>query len=184
MPIYRYCGKAPAIHETVFVAPGAIIAGDIQLAAEVSVWFNATIRCDSEPIHVGTRSNVQEGAVLHADPGYPLVIEEDVTIGHQAMLHGCTIGAGSLIGIQAVILNGARIGKHCLVGAGAVVTEHKEFPDGSLILGSPAKIVRALSEEEMQGLLSSARSYAEKAIVAKNSLEAFDLVSSAAPPIG
>ena len=122
MPIYRYCGKAPTVHDTAFVAPGAVVAGDIQLEAEVSVWFNATIRCDSEPIRVGARSNVQEGAVLHADPGYPLVIEEDVTVGHQAMLHGCSIGAGSLIGIQAVILNGARIGKNCLVARNVSMT--------------------------------------------------------------
>ena len=127
-----------------------------------SVWFGATIRGDNETITVGAGSNVQEGAVLHTDPGFPLTIAENVTIGHQAMLHGCTIGEGSLVGIQAVVLNGAVIGRNCLVGAGAVVTEGKAFPDNSLILGAPAKVVRELSAEDIARLRTNAKTYVER----------------------
>ncbi|NML16774.1 gamma carbonic anhydrase family protein [Azohydromonas caseinilytica] len=171
MSQYRLGDKAPCVDATAFVAPDATLVGDVRLGAQASVWFQAVARGDNEPITIGARSNVQEGAVLHADPGYPLAVGERVTVGHQAMLHGCTIGEGSLIGIQAVILNGARIGKHCLVGAGAIVTEHKEFPDRSLILGAPAKVVRQLSDEDVTNLEASATSYAERAAMFATQLE-------------
>ncbi|MBS6360759.1 gamma carbonic anhydrase family protein [Burkholderia sp.] len=162
MTIYKLGETAPTIHESVFVADTAAIIGKVVLDENASVWFGATIRGDNEPITVGAGSNVQEGAVLHTDPGYPLTIAENVTIGHQAMLHGCTIGEGSLIGIQAVVLNGAVIGRNCLVGAGAVVTEGKTFPDNSLILGAPAKVVRELSAEDIARLRANAKTYVDR----------------------
>lgn len=159
MPLYRYGEQVPSVHESVFVAPGANVIGSVVLSENASVWFGATIRGDNDTISIGRNSNVQEGAVLHTDPGIPLRVGENVTVGHQAMLHGCTIGDGSLIGIQAVVLNGAVIGKHCLVGAGAVVTERKVFPDRSLIVGAPARVIRELSDEDVAGLLKSAEIY-------------------------
>lgn len=162
MPLYQYGDRIPSVHESVFVAPNASVIGSVVLAENVSVWFGATIRGDNDIIAVGKNSNVQEGAVLHTDPGIALTVGENVTIGHQAMLHGCTIGDGSLIGIQAVILNGAVIGKGCLVGAGAIVTERKIFPDRSLILGAPARVVRQLSDEDVAALLTSAASYVDR----------------------
>jgi carbonic anhydrase/acetyltransferase-like protein (isoleucine patch superfamily) len=162
MPLYQYGDRIPSVHESVFVAPNASVIGSVVLSENVSVWFGATIRGDNDIITLGKNSNVQEGAVLHTDPGIALTVGENVTIGHQAMLHGCTIGDGSLIGIQAVILNGAIIGKGCLVGAGAIVTERKVFPDRSLILGAPARVVRELSDEDVANLLKSAASYVER----------------------
>lgn len=164
MTIFRLGQNAPEIAASAYVAPGAFVIGKVTLAEGSSVWFNAVVRGDNEPIHVGARSNIQEGAVLHTDPGRPLLIGQNVTIGHQAMLHGCTIGDGSLIGIQAVVLNGAVIGKNCLVGAGSIVTEGKIFPDNSLILGSPAKVVRALTEDQCVALGDSAQSYVDRAL--------------------
>jgi carbonic anhydrase/acetyltransferase-like protein (isoleucine patch superfamily) len=171
MTRYRLGDKAPAVDPAAFVAPDATLVGDVRVSPQASVWFQAVARGDNEPICIGAQANVQEGAVLHADPGFPLTIGERVTVGHQAMLHGCTIGEGSLIGIQAVVLNGATIGKHCLVGAGAVVTERKEFPDRSLILGAPAKVVRQLSDDEVKNLETSAADYAERAAVFATRLE-------------
>ena len=162
MAIYKLGEAAPIIHESVFVADNAAIIGKVELAEHASVWFGATLRGDNEPITVGPRSNVQEGAVLHTDPGYPLTLEANVTVGHQAMLHGCTVKEGALIGIQAVVLNGAVIGRNCLVGAGAVVTEGKVFPDNSLILGAPAKVVRELTEADIAGLKRNAEVYAQR----------------------
>jgi carbonic anhydrase/acetyltransferase-like protein (isoleucine patch superfamily) len=159
VPIYKLGEHAPTIHESVFVADTATIVGKVTLEENASVWFGAAIRGDNEPIVIGLGSNVQEGAVLHTDPGRPLTIGRDVTIGHQAMLHGCTVGDGSLIGIQAVVLNGAVIGRNCLVGAGSVVTENKTFPDRSLVLGAPARVVRALTDAEVEGLAQSAVTY-------------------------
>jgi len=135
------------------------VMGNVALADDASVWFGAVLRGDTETIRIGRRSNIQDMSVLHADVGMPLTVGEDVTVGHQVMLHGCTIGDGSLIGIGAVVLNGAIIGKGCLVGAGSLVTEGKEFPDGSMILGSPAKVVRQLTPEQMEGLRMSAQHY-------------------------
>lgn len=170
MAMYKLGEHAPTIHESVFVADTATIIGQVTLDENASVWFGASIRGDNEPIRVGAGSNIQEGAVLHADPGYPLVIEANVTVGHQAMLHGCTIREGALVGIQAVILNGAVIGRDCLVGAGAVVTEGKVFPDRSLILGAPAKVVRQLTDEEVARLESNAAGYVQRRALFKEQL--------------
>ena len=163
MAIHQLDAIQPKIHASAWDADNAQVIGDVVLSEDSSVWFGVVIRGDTETITVGRGTNVQDNSVLHADHGMPLVIGENVTVGHQVMLHGCTVGDGSLIGIQAVVLNGAKIGKNCLVGAGALVTEGKEFPDGSLIMGSPAKAVRQLSEEQMEGLKMSARRYVENA---------------------
>ncbi len=162
MAIYQLGEHAPEIDASSYVAESANLIGKVTLEANASVWDGATIRGDNERITIGENSNVQEGTVMHTDMGYPMVIGKNVTIGHQAMLHGCTVGDGSLIGIQAVVLNGAKIGKGCLVGAGALVTEGKAFPDHSLILGSPAKVVRTLTEEDLLRLQGSAASYVER----------------------
>ncbi|RYY23849.1 MAG: gamma carbonic anhydrase family protein [Sphingomonadales bacterium] len=162
MPLYEIGGQQPAIAEDAWVAPSADLIGDVHLGALASVWFGAVIRADNTPILVGARSNVQEGAVCHSDPGAPLTIGEDVTIGHHAILHGCTIGNRTLIGMGATILNRAVIGEDCLVGAGALVTEGKEFPAGHLIVGSPARAVRALTDAQKMMLKGSAALYAAK----------------------
>jgi carbonic anhydrase/acetyltransferase-like protein (isoleucine patch superfamily) len=163
MAIYEFEGQRPEIHDSVYVAEDATVIGKVALGEAVSVWSQAVLRGDNELIEIGSGSNVQEGAVLHTDPGYPMRIGTDVTIGHQAMLHGCTVGEGSLIGIQAVVLNGAKIGRNCVVGAGAVVTENKEFPDNSLILGAPAKVVRELTEEAAAKFRLNAQDYVARA---------------------
>src|ERR1700736_1906122 len=160
MALYRLGDVSPTIAMSAYVAPGARVIGNAVLAEHSSVWFGATLRGDNEIISIGVNSNVQDGAVLHTDPGIPLMVGANVSIGHQAMLHGCTVGEGSLIGIQAVVLNSAIIGKGCLVGAGAVLTERKSFADGTLILGAPAKVVRELSAEEQDGLIEIAAHYA------------------------
>jgi len=159
MTIYAIQGKRPTIDASAFVAPEATVIGQATIGARASVWPGAVVRADNEPISVGDESNIQEGAVLHVDAGKPLVIGRGVTVGHQAMLHGCTVGDGSLIGIQAVVLNGAIIGRNCLVAAGALVTENKVFPDGSLIMGSPAKAVRELSSDALAALAENAANY-------------------------
>lgn len=174
MTLYRIGGKAPQVATTAFVAPGASLIGQVEIGERASVWFGAVLRGDNEPICIGACSNIQEGAVLHADPGFPLNIAANVTVGHQAMLHGCTVGEGSLIGIQAVILNGAVIGKNCLVGAGSIVTEGKTFPDRTLILGAPAKAVRELTEADVSRLLESAANYSERAATYGSELEIVD----------
>jgi carbonic anhydrase/acetyltransferase-like protein (isoleucine patch superfamily) len=142
-----------------FIAPSASIIGSVTLKQGASVWFNAVLRGDNDLIEIGRNSNIQDGAVLHTDPGIELIVGENVTVGHRAMLHGCTIGNNSLIGIGSTILNRAKIGDDCLVGAHSLITEGKEFPDGVLILGSPAKMVRELTEQEMESLKSSADVY-------------------------
>ena len=159
MAIYQLEDLTPDIHPSAWIADSAQVMGRVKLAQDSSVWFGVVIRGDTETISVGRGSNIQDNSVLHADHGQPLVIGENVTVGHQVMLHGCTIGDGSLIGIAAVVLNGAKIGKNCLVGAGSLVTEGKEFPDGCMILGSPAKAVRQLSPEQIEGLKMSAQHY-------------------------
>ena len=163
MSIYQLDELTPNIHPSAYVADSAQVMGNVVLAEDASVWFGAVLRGDTETITVGAGSNIQDQSVLHADVGFPLVVGERVTVGHQVMLHGCTIGDESLIGIGAVVLNGAKIGRHCLVGAGALVTEGKEFPDGSMILGSPAKAVRQLTPEQIEGLRRSAQHYTENA---------------------
>jgi carbonic anhydrase/acetyltransferase-like protein (isoleucine patch superfamily) len=159
MAIYELEGKAPTLGKDVWIADSADVMGAVELGDNVSVWFGAVVRGDTAFIKVGHNSNVQDGAVLHADEGLPLLIGENVTVGHQVMLHGCTIGDGSLIGIQAVVLNKAVIGKGCIVAAGSIVTEGKEFPDYSMIMGSPAKVVRQLDEATAQKLMLSAKHY-------------------------
>ena len=160
MTIYALGDDTPRIDDSVYVADSATIIGKVHLSKDVTVWPRAVLRGDNgERIEVGERSNIQDGAVLHTDPGYTLSIGEDVSIGHQAVLHGCSIGSGSLIGIQAVILNGASIGKNSLVGAGALVTEGKVFSDSSLIVGTPAKALRVLTDEVIQGLRGNAADY-------------------------
>lgn len=171
MAIYRYKDKIPEIDQHAWVADTADVIGDVVLKSQSSVWYQAVIRGDNEQIVLGEGSNVQEGAVLHTDPGYPLRIGRQVTVGHQAMLHGCTVGDGALVGIQAVILNGAVIGKNCLVGAGAVVTEGKVFPDNSLIIGSPAKVLRTLSEEAIEKMHENAAEYIERSSMYKECCE-------------
>jgi carbonic anhydrase/acetyltransferase-like protein (isoleucine patch superfamily) len=163
MSIYQLDEKTPQVHESAFVADSAQVMGDVVLAQDSSVWFGAVIRGDTETITVGEGTNIQDGSVLHADVGFPLTLGARVTVGHQVMLHGCTVGEESLIGIGAVVLNGAKIGKHCLVGARSLVTEGKEFPDGSMILGSPAKVVRQLTPEQIEGLRRSAEHYVDNA---------------------
>ena len=171
MALYRIRGHAPQVPATAYVAAEATLIGQVQLGEGATVWSGAVVRGDNEPIRIGDESNVQEGAVLHADPGFPLDIGRKVTVGHQAMLHGCSIGEGTLIGIQAVVLNGAVIGKGCLVGAGAIVTERKSFPDRSLILGAPARVARELTEEEVKRLEESAADYAARGATYRTELE-------------
>jgi carbonic anhydrase/acetyltransferase-like protein (isoleucine patch superfamily) len=171
MALYKLGGVSPTVAMSAFVAPTASIVGNAILAEHSSVWFGAILRGDNEMISIGASSNVQDGAVMHTDPGFPLTVGADVSIGHQAMLHGCTVGDGSLIGIQAVVLNAAIIGKGCLVGAGAVVTERKVFADGTLILGAPAKVVRELSADEQDRLIEIAANYAARAAYYRQHLQ-------------
>ena len=163
MALYELDGVAPEVDPSAWIADSAQVMGRVTLAEDVSVWFGTVIRGDTESITIGRGSNIQDGTVMHADIGMPIVLGEHVTVGHKVMMHGCTIGDETLIGIGAVVLNGAKIGRNCLVGAGALVTEGKEFPDGSMILGSPAKAVRTLTLEQMQGLRLSARHYVQNA---------------------
>ena len=142
-----------------WIAPNASIIGDVTLEKNTSIWFNVTLRGDIENIYVGEGSNIQDGSVLHTDPGYPLKIGKNVTIGHLVMLHGCTVGDNSLIGIGAVILNNAKIGKNCIIGANALVTENKEIPDNSLVIGSPGKIIRSITDEEVKSITKNAIHY-------------------------
>ena len=159
MAIYELDGQAPEVADSAWVADSAQVIGRVTLEEDVSIWFGTVIRGDSEHIRIGRGSNVQDASVLHADEGVPLTLGENVSIGHQVMLHGCTVGDGSLIGIGAVVLNHAKIGKNCLVGAGSLVTEGKEFPDGSMILGSPAKAVKQLTPEQIANLQRIATHY-------------------------
>ena len=162
MPIYQLGDDKPIIPASAYVAPEATIIGKVILGENVSLWPGAVLRGDNEALTIGNGSNVQDNAVLHADPGFPLTVGEDVTIGHQAALHGCAIGDGSLIGIQAVVMNGAVIGKNCLVGAGTLVPEGKTYGERKLILGSPAKIIRELSDEEIKKMHHAAVGYVRR----------------------
>jgi carbonic anhydrase/acetyltransferase-like protein (isoleucine patch superfamily) len=160
---YRLDNMQVDAHPQSWIAPGASVVGKVRLDEGSSVWFGAVIRGDNELIHIGRDSNVQDGAVLHTDMGSPLTLGTGVTVGHQAMLHGCEVGDYSLIGIHAVVLNGAKIGKYCIIGANALVTEGKLIPDGSLVMGSPARVVRELTQEQRRGLEASAAHYVENA---------------------
>ena len=164
MALYALDGLAPKLaDETVWIADTAHVIGNVILGRNVSIWFGCTLRGDNEPIAIGERTNIQENAVLHTDPGFPLTIGAGCTIGHKAMVHGCTIEDGALIGMSATILNGAVIGRNCLVGAGALVTEGKTFPDNSLVLGAPAKVVRMLTEEDIAEMRRTSNHYVENA---------------------
>ena len=163
MPLYALGDLAPSLAEGAWAAPSADLIGDVRLGPRASVWFGAVVRADNTPILIGEESNIQDGAVGHSDPGAPLTVAARVTVGHQAILHGCTVGEGALIGMGARVLNHAVIGAGCLVGAGALVTEGKSFAAGMLIVGVPARAVRPLSDEEKQRLLDSAALYARKA---------------------
>ena len=163
MAVYQLDDRMPQIDPSAWVAESAQVMGGVTMGANASVWFGSTVRGDTDLITIGEGTNIQDGSVLHADYGQPLTIGNNVTVGHMVMLHGCTIGDESLIGIGAVVLNGAKIGKNCLVGAGSLVTEGKEFPDGSMIMGTPAKVVRQLTPEQIQGLRESAKRYIENA---------------------
>ncbi len=161
MTLYALDGHRPELPEDgeVWIAPGAHVIGRVILHSGASVWFGSTLRGDNEPITVGAGTNIQENCVLHTDMGYPLTIAAECTVGHKAMLHGCTIGAGSLIGMGATVLNGARIGRGCLIGAGALVTEGKEIPDGALVMGAPGRVVRQLDDDVRAALIDSAHRY-------------------------
>ena len=161
MPLYELDGAAPSLPDdgSAWIAPGAAVIGDVRLAPGVSVWFNAVLRGDTEPIAIGRDSNVQDGCVFHTDPGFPLTIGADVTVGHKAILHGCTIGDGCLIGMGAVVMNGAKIGASCLLAASALVTEGKEIPDRSLVVGQPAKVLRTLDEATVQTIRAASVRY-------------------------
>nr|WP_316654531.1 gamma carbonic anhydrase family protein [uncultured Gellertiella sp.] len=161
MPLYALADHTPETPEDghYWIAPDAHVIGRVHLGEDVGIWFGAVLRGDNEPIVVGRRSNIQEGAMLHVDPGFPVTIGEGCTIGHHAIIHGCEIGDNSLVGMGATVLNGAKIGNNCLVGANALVTEGKEFPDNSLIVGSPARAIRTLDDKAIEGLKRSAASY-------------------------
>jgi len=173
MTIYSLNGATPTLpdDDDFWVAPDANVIGRVVLQVGASVWFGSTLRGDSELIFVGAGSNIQENSVLHTDPGYPLTIGKNCTIGHKVTLHGCTIGSNSLIGMGATVLNGARIGKNCLIGAGALITEGKVIPDGSLVMGSPGKVVRELDDAAIQGLKASALHYQENMRAFRDNLQ-------------
>ncbi len=159
MTVYALGEHTPQIHDDTWAAPDANLIGKVVMEQGASVWFGCTLRADHEEIRVGEGSNVQENCVMHVDPGFPLTIGKNCTIGHKVMLHGCTIGENSLIGMGAIVLNGAKIGKNCLIGAGALITEGKEIPDNSLVMGSPGKVVRQLDDSAAQRLTLSALHY-------------------------
>jgi carbonic anhydrase/acetyltransferase-like protein (isoleucine patch superfamily) len=161
MPIYALGGLTPKLPPAglYWIAPDAHVIGKVELGEGTGIWFGTVLRGDNEPIVVGKDTNIQEGAMIHTDPGFPVTIGQGCTIGHHAIVHGCSIGDNSLIGMGATVLNGARIGRNCLVGANALVTEGKEFPDNSLIVGSPARAIRMLDESAVEGLRRSARNY-------------------------
>ncbi|HHL42840.1 MAG TPA: gamma carbonic anhydrase family protein [Hellea balneolensis] len=163
MSVYTLDGVGPTIDESVWIAPNASVIGDVYLAQNASIWFGVVIRCDNEPIRIGANTNVQDNSVLHSDPGKPLVIGEGVTVGHKAMLHGCTVGDNTLIGIGATVLNGAVIGNNCIIGAHALITEDKIIPDGSLVVGSPGVVKKQLGPGAIAMLKMSALHYVENA---------------------
>ena len=171
MAVLQLDTHIPQIDDTAWIADNAQVIGEVEMAAHSSVWFSSVLRGDSGKITIGEGSNIQDGSVLHVDIGLPLTIGKHVTVGHMVQRHGCTIGDETLIGIGAIVLNGAKIGKNCLVGAGSLVTEGKEFPDGSMILGSPAKVVRELTSEQMEGVRKSAKGYMANAQRYKSGLK-------------
>lgn len=163
MAVYELDGVVPKLADDVYVAPNAQVMGNIEMGPASSVWFGAVLRGDNDLIKIGARSNIQDNSVLHTDPGMPLTLGEGVIVGHQVMLHGCTIGDNTLIGIGATVLNGAKIGKNCLIGAHALITEGKEIPDGSMVVGAPGKIIRTLNEQQISMLKLNAEVYVTNA---------------------
>lgn len=163
MAIYRLGERRPEIHSSAYVHESAVLIGAVVLGPRASIWPGAVLRADNEAIHIGEETNVQDGCVLHTDPGLPVRVGARVSVGHQSMLHGCTVGDGSLIGIQAVILNEAVVGRNCLIGACSLVTEHKQIADGSMVVGAPAKVLRALRPEEIERMADNALSYMRRA---------------------
>lgn len=170
MTIYSFQGRSPRIHPSAYVFDDAVIIGDVEIGPQVSIWPGVTIRGDKAPIMIKAGSNIQEHAMLHGDPGYPLIISENVTIGHGVMLHGCTVGANSVVGIGAILLNGARVGADSMVTAGTMLSAGPNFPSGSLISGSPAKVLMALSHSDIQGLRDTAIEYQELAAAYRTGL--------------
>ncbi len=160
--------------EDYYIAPGAVLIGSVRLGRNASVWWNAVLRADNEPIVVGERSNVQDGCVLHTDPGFPLTIGSNVTIGHMVMLHGCTIGDGTLVGIGSIILNGTKVGKNCVIGANTLLAENKDIPDNSLVVGSPGRVLRTLTDEQIAMVAAAADSYVAKIKRYKSELQEQD----------
>jgi carbonic anhydrase/acetyltransferase-like protein (isoleucine patch superfamily) len=173
MSIYRLGEKTPQLAPSVWIAPNATVIGDVRLAENVSIWWNAVLRGDNDPISIGANSNIQDGSVMHTDIGMPLTLGCNITVGHMVMLHGCTVGDGSLIGIKSVILNGAVIGKQCLIGANTLIPEGKVIPDRSLVMGSPGKVVRELTDEQIARLAYSAAHYVENAQRYRQKLQEF-----------
>lgn len=171
MSLFRLGGKQPQLGQNTWVAPNATVIGDVSLAAGASIWWNAVLRGDNDTIAIGENSNIQDGSVLHTDAGVPLTLGRDITVGHMVMLHGCTVGDGSLIGIGSIVLNRAVIGRHCLIGANSLIPEGKVIPDRSLVMGSPGKVVRELTDEEVARLLYSARHYVNNALRYRSQLE-------------
>ena len=161
--LYSLADKKVQKAESAYCAPGSHVIGDVIMEANSSVWFNAVVRGDCDTITIGEGTNVQDGSILHTDPGFPLTLGKGVTVGHKVMLHGCSVGDNSLIGINAVVLNGAKIGKNCVIGANALVTEGMEIPDGSVVMGTPGKVVKQLTEEQIKGLEASAKHYIDNA---------------------
>ena len=161
MPVYSIGDKQPQLPDPVWIAPNAVVIGNVHLGRNVGIWWNAVLRGDNDPITIGDDTNIQDGSLLHTDVGVPLTVGAGVTVGHGVTLHGCTIGNGSLIGMGAILLNGCVIGRECLIGAGALIPERKEIPDRSLVIGSPGRVVRQLTDEEVAGLRTSARHYVE-----------------------
>jgi len=172
MTVYSIGDKTPSIAPDAWVAPDASVIGDVQLAAKSSVWFGAAIRAENDRVVIGEGCNIQDGSVIHIDPGYPLTLHRHVTVGHKVMLHGCTVQEQSLIGIGSILLNGSVIGRNSLVGANTLIPEGKEYPEGVLILGSPGKVVRKLTDEEQQGLLRAAEHYISNAEYFSKNLKA------------
>ena len=174
MAIYSLGDDVPRIPQSAYIAPGATVIGKVTLGERASVWPSAVIRGDNDTIEIGDNTNVQDGAVLHVDPSYPMSVGANVTVGHQAMLHGCTIGDGSLVGIQAIVYNKAVIGRDCLIAAGAIVTEGKVFPDRSLIMGAPAKLHRQLTDDDLAGMRANVEAYVQRGNMFKAALKRID----------
>ena len=177
MPVYQLDGTSPQVPASgdYYIAPGAQVIGDVRLSEGTGIWFNAVLRADNEPITIGEGTNVQDGCVFHVDPGFPLILGANVTVGHKALLHGCEIGDGTLVGMGAVVLNGARVGKNCLIGANALITEGKEIPDRSLVMGQPGKVIRTMDDDAVAGVLRAAQVYRARQAQYRNGLKEISL---------